>query len=107
MTQATIQRGQIAPVALPTEIVDVPAIGGSVRVQGMNLPQLLAFRARSRRAAEPVADETPQAAAERVSGEMIPALLAECVVLDDGAPVYSAAEWAIFGTQHPGDALAL
>lgn len=103
----TITRDAIAPVALPTEPVDVAAIGGVVLVRGMSLPQLLAFRAAGRRASEPLPGETPETAAERASGELVPMLLATCVVLDDGQPVYSAEQWAAFGTRHPGDTLDL
>jgi hypothetical protein len=34
-------------------------------------------------------------------------LLATCVVLDDGLPVYTAEQWAALGTQHPGALLDL
>lgn len=107
MTQPTIQRKEVAAVALPQETVDVPAIGGTVLVRGMTLPQLLHFRATGRRAAEPQPGEDAAAAAERAGGELVPQLLAVCVVLDDGLPVYSAAEWAAFGSQHPGPTLEL
>jgi hypothetical protein len=104
---ATVQRGQLLAVELPTQEVDVPAVGGTVLVRGLSMPQLLAFSAARRRALQPVGDETPDQAAERASGELVPLLLAETVVLDDGLPVYSAAQWAVFGAQHPQATLEL
>ena len=107
MTQPTINRREVAAVALPQEAVDVPAIGGTVLVRGMSMPQLLAFSAARRRALEPVEGETPDQAAERASGELVPLLLAATVVLDDGLPVYTAAQWAAFGSVHPAATLDL
>lgn len=107
MSQPTIKRENIAPVALPTESVDVPAIGGVVLVRGMSLPQVLEFTAERRRASTPREGEGEAAAAERASGQLVPLLLSQCVVLDDGQPVYSAAEWAAFAVQHPQPTLEL
>lgn len=103
----TIARDAIEPVALPTRVVDVPAIGGAVLVRGMDMPQLLSFTAARRRAVAPLEGETEQQSGERASGELVPLLLHTSVVLDDGLPVYTAAQWAIFGTQHPQAALEL
>lgn len=107
MTQPTIQRGQVAPVALPTEAVDVPPIGGIVLVRGLDMPQTMAFSAARRRATQPVGTEDQAQAAERAAGELVPLLLSMSVVLDDGLPVYSLAEWQAFGGRHPGDMLRL
>lgn len=104
---ATITRDQLAPVALPTEALDVPAIGGQVIVRGMNLPQLLAFTAARRVASTPADGKTDAQAADRASGTLVPLLLHTCVVLDDGLPVYSQAEWAAFAVRHPQPTLAL
>lgn len=103
----TIARDQVLAVHLPEQAVDVPEIGGTVLVRGMSMPQLLAFTAARRRALQPQDGETPDQAAERASGELVPMLLATTVVLDDGLPVYTAAQWAAFGSQHPQATLAL
>lgn len=92
-----LQRDQVAPPALPEELVHVPALGGAVRVRGMDMRQLLAFRAAQRRATLPQGDETEADAAERASGELLPLMLAACVLAADGLPVYTAEQWATFG----------
>jgi len=104
---ATITREQLAPVALPSEALDVPAIGGQVLVRGMSLPQVLAFTAARRAANAPADGETEAQAADRASGTLVPLLLHTCVVLDDGLPVYSQAEWAAFAVRHPQATLEL
>lgn len=104
---ALVSRAAIAPVDLPSEVVDVPAIGGAVLVRGMNMPQLLAFSARKRGAMAPLEGETEQAAAERAGAELLPELLAVCVLAGDGLPVYTAAQWAAFGSRHPQVAVQL
>lgn len=104
---ALISRAAIAPVELPTETVDVPAIGGAVLVRGMNMPQLMAFSAKKRGALQPLPGETEQQAAERAGAELLPELLALCVVAGDGLPVYTPQQWAAFGSRHPQVALQL
>lgn len=39
MVQPTISRAALAQVDLPAEVVEVPALGGAVRVRGMSMPQ--------------------------------------------------------------------
>jgi hypothetical protein len=107
MSQATITRDQVAPVALPAQAVDVAAIGGAVMVRGMTLPQVLEFSAARRAAAGPQDGETPEQAATRAGGTLLPLVLHQCVGLDDGLPVYSQAEWGAFAVQHPQPAFEL
>jgi hypothetical protein len=102
-----IARDQVRPVALPTEAVDVPEIGGQVLVRGMDMPQMLAFTAARRAATAQRDGESAGDAAERSSGELVPLLLSMCVLAADGLPVYSLAEWRAFAVQHTGPTLAL
>lgn len=107
MSQATITRDQVAPVALPAQAIDVAAIGGAVMVRGMSLPQVLEFSAARRAAADPQDGETSEQAATRAGGTLLPLVLHQCVVLDDGLPVYSQAEWGAFAVQHTREAFDL
>lgn len=100
MVQPTISRAALAQVDLPAEVVEVPALGGAVRVRGMSMPQFLHYAAARRRLALPLAGEDEAAAAERANAELVPLLLHMCVVLDDGLPAYSAAEWGVLGVRH-------
>lgn len=103
----TIQRADIPVVSLPIEEHPAPELGGTVSVRGMDMPQMLAFTSARRRLSTPVDGETPAQAAERASGELLPLVLSMCVLADDGLPVYTRAQWAVFGVQHPERALAL
>lgn len=103
----TIARNQVAPVALPSAEVELPSIGGTVLVRGLDLPGVLKFAAARRRALVPVDGETEQDASERAVAELLPMLLHMTVVLDDGLPVYSPGEWAAYAGKHPGDAMQL
>lgn len=102
-----LARENIRPQALPSEEHSVPELGGSVLVQGMSMPQLLAFTSARRRLTEPRDGETPAQAAERASGELLALLLHTCVLAADMQPVYSVAEWGAFGVAHPEAALRL
>lgn len=95
-----ISREAIAPVALPEEHVEVPEIGGTVLVRGMDMPRLGRFEAARRRYVQPQGDETAEEAAERAVLELIPLALHLCVLAADGQPVYSPAEWAAFSVRH-------
>jgi hypothetical protein len=102
-----LSRDQLPAVALPQEPVAVPGLGGDVIVRGMDMPQMLRFTALRRRLLTPQEGETEDQASERAAGELVPLALEMCTVLDDGLPVYSAAQWATFGAQHSGDVMAL
>jgi hypothetical protein len=95
-----VGRESIAPVSLPEEIIDVPEIGGSVLVRGMDMPRLMRFEAARRRFVQPEPGETERDAAERAASELIPVGLHLCVLAGDGQPVYSPAQWAAFAVPH-------
>ena len=54
-----ISRGDIKPVALPQESMQVDSIGGEVIVRGMDMPQLLDFLDRRRTLMQPGEGEAP------------------------------------------------
>lgn len=95
-----VARDQIAACELPQEEVDCPAIGGVVLVRGMDMPQLMRFRAAQRRASTPQAGESEEDAMQRAGGEVLPLLLESCVLAADGLPVYTAAQWGIFAVRN-------
>lgn len=102
-----IAREQVAACDVPRQEVEVEAIGGAVVVRGMDLPQLVRFRAMQRKVSAPMDGESDVAASERASGDLLPMVLEMCVVLDDGLPVYSAAQWGVFAVQHMTAAMEL
>ena len=102
-----LTRDQLPGAAVPQEPVPVPALGGDVIVRGMDMPQMLRFSALRRRITQPQGDETEPQALERASGVLVPMVLAMCVVLDDGLPVYTAEQWGAFGARHAQQVMAL
>lgn len=104
---AVLTRDQIAPIDLPAQECDVPAIGGTVLVRGMDLPAWLRFAAARRRVEAPLEGETPEDTDQRVGGAMMPVVLNLCVMADDGQPVYSPAQWGHWGARHPAEAMQL
>lgn len=84
---AILRENVLLPV-LPTESVQVGALGGEVIVRGMLLRERLAF---SRRASQPDADPL----------SLTYDLVAASVLADDQKPVFTAPEWEVFSTAHP------
>jgi hypothetical protein len=102
-----MQRSQVRQMALPSEAVSCGPIGGEVTVRGMDMPLMLAFAAERRRLGVLREGETQAMASERAAGPLVPMVLHGCVVLDDGASVYTLAEWGAFGALHPAEAMDL
>lgn len=81
-----MKKSEIKTPVLPEETLEVPALGGSVRCQGMLLRDRIGI----------FAD-----AEERGPGYWhVARLLSKTVVDDDGAPLFAEAEWEIFGAAH-------
>lgn len=102
-----VTRDAITPVVLPQEEAPLPEVGGSVLVQGMDLPRLQRFAAARRRALQPKPGETEADAQERAGSELLPLALEMCVLAGDGLPVYSYAQWASFAARHAQQAMGL
>lgn len=104
---ALIKRNATPTPTLRRETVEVNALGGAVIVQAQLLSQRLELVALNAHLSVPVGAETEQQAAARAGAQMVSHTLARCVVLEDGAPLYSASEWDTFGAVHPGEVLML
>lgn len=103
----TIAREAIPTVELPSEPHTCEPLGGDVLVRGMDMPQLLRFMSQRRELEALLEGETPDQAQARVGSEQVAQVLSWCVVLDDGKPVYSVAQWRAFGAAHPVEALEM
>jgi hypothetical protein len=103
----TVTRKALPHVELPTEEVEVAPLGGSVIVRGLSMPQMLQWSAERRRLLTPLDGESEEAAKERAGAYLVPLLLSMCVVLDDGLPVYTSAQWAAWGVSNPGEVMTL
>lgn len=104
---ALLTRTQIAAPALRKEAVEVPALGGAVIVRGLLLSERMELSALAADLREPQPGESAALVAQRVGRQMVMFTLARTVVLDDDAPVYTAAEWDRFGADHPDAVLNL
>ena len=81
-----IKRSDLALPETPRETVAVPALGGDVIVRGLLLGERLALFANLRQAASTYGH--------------VSTVLAATVIDDDGLPLFSAAEWEVFGGSH-------
>lgn len=88
-----LKKAEVKTPMLPSEEVDVPALGGKVRVQGLLLSARLS-----------IFDDA------EVRGKgfwHIARLLSATVVDADGDPIFSEAEWEMFGGEHLDEAMVL
>ena len=104
---AALERSALPRAVLPQETVAVDSLGGDVIVRGMDMEQQLRFSSLRRRLVQPLDGETAEQAAERAGGQLVPLALHWCVVLADGEPAYSEAEWRVVGGVHASDAITL
>jgi hypothetical protein len=95
-----LDRSQVSAPVVPSQAVQVDVLGGELIVQGLMLGPRLALAAARQRLAKPIGDETDAQAQERAAGEVIALTLAQCVLADDGKPLWSAEQWHAFGGQH-------
>lgn len=100
---AVVKKAGTAGPVLPKQTVEVEPLGGDVIVRGLLLVELLGVQQRiaSLRQANKGGDH-----AASVS-EIVPDVLALCVLDADGVSLFSRAEWQIFGGQHQAAALNL
>ncbi len=102
-----VARGQAKTPVLPKEVVPVDAIGGEVIVRGLLMSEQMAITAQIMQASAPRDGESEEAARIRARSERVAQTLARTVVLDDGKPLWSVAEWDVFGCREPAAALEL
>lgn len=104
---ALIERSQVKSPVLRKQTVTVPALGGDVIVRGLLLSELMQKRQVNDTAKVPQEGESEDRARSRAGGQVVSFTLARTVTLADGQPLYSEAEWDVFGADHPGDVLDL
>lgn len=102
-----LERNQIQSPVLPKEAVQVDALGGEVIVRGLLLSERMEMSALNVRLSQPQAGESEADARARAGGQLVVHTLARCVVLADGEPMWSAAQWDEFGARYPEEALHL
>ena len=91
---ALLNKSQIAAPVLPKETVDVPELGGEVVVRGLLFSERMSLLADAARG-------NGKAFAD------IPTLLAQVVLDGDEQPVFTAAEWELFGAKNLEPVLVL
>lgn len=100
---AVIKRAQIPAPVLPKETVAVPALGGDVVVRGLLLSERMAVQ---KKITDLRGADTDAGALAGVHA-VLPMVLALCVLDADGAAVFDAPAWQIFGAQHTAAAVEL
>lgn len=100
---AVVKRANVAQPTLPKETVEVEALQGEVVVRGLLLTERLAVEARI--VALRSAQKADSSAAD--VNEILPVMLAICVLDADDLPLWTEHEWQVFGIEHRGQAVAL
>jgi len=95
-----LSRADVQPAAQPTETVPAPALGGDVIVRGITLSDRLAIASLIAPDYAPRAGESAADARARAGAAAVAHYLARAVVLEDGLPLYTAAEWEYVGARH-------
>lgn len=101
MSELVLETEVPAP-ELDFEDVPCPPLGGTVRVQAMDLEQRLMIEARVQQLRAKHAD-----AGESAAYPIIPEVLAMCVVGRRGSPVHTARRWRVLGSKHQALVLQL
>jgi hypothetical protein len=104
---ALLERDQVKSPVLRKQTVPVPALGGDVIVRGLLLSELLEKKHVNASAKLPQEGETEERARARAGGQVVAFTLARAVTLGDDKPLYTEAEWEVFGAAHPGEVLDL
>lgn len=100
---AVIKKAGTASPVLPKQSVEVEVLGGEVVVRGLLLVELLGIQ---NRIAQLHQANSGGDHAASVS-EIVPDVLALCVLDADGVSLFSREEWQVFGGQHQASALNL
>lgn len=104
---AILDRNQVKSPVLRKQTVNVPALGAEVVVRGLLLSEVLEKQHVNDVAKVPRDGETEERARSRAGGHIVSFTLARTVTLADGEPLWTEAEWDVFGAEHPGDVLEL
>jgi hypothetical protein len=104
---ALLNRDQVKSPVLRKQTVTVPALGADVVVRGLLLSEMFEKKHVNEEAKKPRDGETEGRARARAGGHVVSYTLARTVTLADGKPLYSEAEWDVFGAENPSDVLEL
>ena len=97
-----LKMAQISAPTIKKEAVEVAALGGAVIVRGMLLSERLELSAMASHLRDTgPSGESESMADQRIGRIVVMHTLARTVILEDGDPVYTAAEWDLFGSDHP------
>ena len=98
-----VSRGALQAPVLPKETVDVEALGGAVVVRGLRLTERLTVQSDlvRLRAAHAAGDASADVHV------VVPMILSIAVLDADNEPIWTDAQWEIFGAQHSDQAMAL
>jgi hypothetical protein len=92
---------------LPIEEVPVESLGGEVYVCGMDMPQYLRYTAGLRAGSAPRDGESEHEANLRSGTDAVAVALGFTVLNARKQPLYTAAQWRIWGASHLADAMKL
>lgn len=100
---AVVKKAGIASPVLPKQSVEVEVLGGEVVVRGLLLVELLGVQNRIAQLHQATAGGDDAASVS----EIVPDVLAMCVLDADGVSLFTREQWQVFGGQHEASALNL
>jgi len=95
-----IKRGAVKPPAIRKQSVPMESQGGDVVVRGLGLDELLGLSGVQGLLREPLEGESQEDAHARAGALMVAKTLHLGVVLADGKPMWTEAEWNAHGSGH-------
>lgn len=102
-----LERGSVPEPVLRKEAVPVESLGGDVVVRGLELTELLMLSGIQRALREPLEGETEDAAHARAGAQIVAKTLHVAVLMADGKPLWSEAQWNVHGAKHLHEAMGL
>lgn len=98
-----LKRRDIKVPSLPQQVETSELLGGEVVVRGLLLSERMEVDQLNATASKARDGETEDQARARAGSQVIPRMLARCVVDDDGEALLSASEWDALGASNPGE----
>lgn len=96
----------MAPVT-PKETAPLPSQGGDVVLRALELDELLTMSALQRQLREPGDGEEQETAHARAGAAIVAKTLALTVLLADGRPLWTEAQWKSHGAKHAHECMSL
>lgn len=104
---ALLERDAVQAPVLRKEAVEVATLGGEVIARGLLLNEILELSRTQSSLREPLPGESEDAAFDRAAGVMVAKTLHMGIVLADDQPMWTEAQWNLWGAGQVVEAMKL